>query len=325
MTSLLDSQNTLVVDVTYRCNATCRYCQWGDKSNPKGIHGSLEDVLIPAETIEALGTQRVVLSGGEPRVHPQLETILRYYRGLVKSIIVITNGYGLDKAGVRRLMDNGATGITVSLDSLDPETARITRGTPKRLLGQVISSLREISASSREFELGINSVVSHPTANLETVEEILDFGRSLEADFVKFQPIFDDGYVSSNATDLLLTENDAPELLRIGEAISRLDSPLTNPSNFWGDLATLVSGGILEPQACGLGPRQVISTAGKLSVCYWVDPSSFGDSHLPLSAETVKSVRTSFGILKLGCKVGAHCFCTQNISHEWRVARPSHD
>lgn len=285
----------------------------------------LKEVLIPEQTIRALGVQRVVLSGGEPRIHPQLETILQHYGRLVESVIVITNGYGLDEKELHRLLDNGATGVTVSLDSLDPETALITRDTPKQLLEQVISNLERISDLPREFELGINSVASHPTANLKTVERILKFGRSLGVDFVKFQPVFDDGHVSRSAPDLLLTERDVPGLLRVAEAIPSLDSPLTNPPSFWKDIARLISGEALAPESCGLGPRQAIATAGKLSICYWVDSTSFGDSFQSISSEEVEAVRAKFESVKLGCKVGSHCFCTQNLSHEWIAVESVHD
>jgi molybdenum cofactor biosynthesis enzyme MoaA len=319
MPSPVDDQNTTVIDVTYRCNATCRYCQWGDKSNPRSIHRPLAEILLPTETIRALGTQRIVLSGGEPRIHPQLESVLKYYSGMVDDVVLITNGYGLDEAELRRLLDNGATGITVSLDSLDAEVAFATRNTPPSLHAQVVSSLKLMSDRRHGFELGINSVVSHPTANVKNVRDILEFGHSLGIDFVKFQPIFDDGYVSQNAPALLLNESNGQDLLRIAEALPHIDSPETNAPSFWRELAVLVNGGSLDPKLCGLGRRHAISTSGKLNICYWLDSASFGDVSSLVLPEQAQIVRSKFEREKLACKVGNHCFCTQNLSHEWRV------
>ena len=315
----LDSQNTTVVDVTYRCNATCRYCQWGNKSNPRSSHRPLADILIPVQTLRALGTQRIVLSGGEPRIHPELEEVIRYYRNLVEDLIVITNGYGLDGTELRRLLDSGATGVTVSLDSTNPSEAFATRQTAESLHAQVISSLRLISKLPRPYEAGINAVVSHVTANTSTVRDLLEFGHDIGTDFVKFQPIFDDGYVSTNAPDLGLGQRDVQGLLGIADLVGRADHPSTNPPGFWRDLAVLARGDSLNPSSCRLGQYRSIATEGKINVCYWVDAASFGSPDVVLSPDQSRAVRTDFEVAKLRCKVGYHCFCTQDLRHEWEV------
>ena len=317
--SSLDSQNTTVVDVTYRCNATCRYCQWGNKSNPRSFHRPLANILIPVQTLRGLGTQRIVLSGGEPRIHPELEEVIRYYRNLVDDVIIITNGYGLDGSELRRLLDCGATGVTVSLDSTNPIEAFATRQTTESLHAQVMSSLRLISKLPRPYEVGINAVVSHVTANTTTIRDLLEFGYSAGTDFVKFQPVFDDGYVSMSAPDLRLGQRDVQGLLGVADLLGRANHPPTNPPSFWRDLAVLARGDSLNPSSCGLGQRHSIATHGKINVCYWVDSASFGAPDVVLSQDQSRAVRADFEAAKLRCKVGYHCFCTQSLTHEWEV------
>ncbi len=60
----------------------------------------MAEVLVPKETLAALETQRVVISGGEPLLHPEINEILGYYHDLVDDVVVITNGYGLDSEEV---------------------------------------------------------------------------------------------------------------------------------------------------------------------------------------------------------------------------------
>jgi hypothetical protein len=181
-----------------------------------------------------------------------------------------------------------------------------------------LSGLRSLS-SPRTFELGINSVVSHPTANWRTVRGLLDFAREIRADFVKFQPVFDDGYVSRNAPWLKLSASDVGNLIEISELIGKSPYyPKTNPSGFWLDAASLAQGGTLSPGSCALGPRHSISVQGKLKICYWVDSSTLGNSSVTLSGNEVDGARQKFEQDKLRCVVGFHCFCTQNLSHEWR-------
>ena len=87
-------------------------------------------MLVHPETLRNLGTRRVVLSGGEPRLNPRIGAILAHYARLVDEVVVITNGYGLGPREARDLLRAGATGIAVSLDSADPEESFRTRLTP---------------------------------------------------------------------------------------------------------------------------------------------------------------------------------------------------
>jgi pyruvate-formate lyase-activating enzyme len=317
-TLLVDRANTTVVDVTYLCNATCKYCQWGNQITPGRTHRTLEDILIPEQTLRALGTQRIVLSGGEPRLHPHFKQILSHYRQFVDQVIVITNGYGLNTTEVSRLLQSGATGITLSLDSVSSGMATATRETSRALHAKILANLEKIAKADRFFELGINSVVSHPTANWPNVRALLQWALNLKVDFVKFQPVFDDGYVSQNAPELKLSPFDGPALLEISDSVESISHPPTNPSEFWKDLAKLASGEELPSRTCGLGPRHSILTGQKLNICYWLDSASFGGTSDLLTTTSASAVRARFMDEKLKCKVGFHCFCTQNIGHKWK-------
>lgn len=314
----VDSANTTVVDVTYLCNATCKYCQWGNQLTPGRSHRTLEEILLPEGTLKSLGTQRIVLSGGEPRLNPHLKQALSHYRKLVDQVVVITNGYGLDTAEVSKLVQSGATGITISLDSVSPDVAMATRNTPYALHAMILSNLEKIAAAPRSFELGINSVVSHLTANWDNVRSLLQWGLKLRIDYVKFQPVFDDGYVGRNAPELKLNPSDVPSLREISNSVSLISHPPTNPSGFWEDLVALVSGEELSSSACGLGPWHSILAQEKLNICYWLDSASFGAPSDSLPVASVEDVRSSFEDEKLKCKVGFHCFCTQNLGHKWK-------
>ena len=313
----VDRQITTVIDVTYFCNATCRYCQWGNSANPSRGHRPLSELLLPRESLASLGTERVVLSGGEPRTNPELDRIVEYYRKLVEDVVIITNGYGLGPDEAAHLVEAGATGITVSLDSMSPSEVMLTRQTPPWLHAQVIANLQAVSLPTRRFELGINSVISHPTAKWSTASELLMFGSKISADFVKFQPIFDDGYVSLNSPDLLLKREDARSLVDISHRLDTISHPPTNPRDFWLNVAGLAASEPLDPASCGLGKRHSIATAGDLRVCYWVVESAFGKSTDPMGAEQAKAHRRDFERVKLKCRVGYQCFCTQNLTHVW--------
>ena len=313
----ISSRGTTVVDVTYLCNATCRYCRWGDDSTPGRVAQDLEKVLIPPETLEMIGTRRVVISGGEPRLHPFISEMLGYYGSLVDEVVVITNGYGLDMENAGALLDAGATGITVSLDSVDAMESFMTRRTPPALHAEILINLEEMAGPGRRFELGINSTITSVTSNWITAGDLLRFGAVLNLDFVKFQPIFDDGYVSANSPDLMLGPDDAASLLEVASKLETIHHPPTNPSGFWADVAELAGGGRLHPSGCALGPSDAISVGGQLSMCYWVGSSRYEHSdRLGYAAATSR-----FEADKRKCSVGFHCFCNQGMGHAWRANR----
>ncbi len=314
-------KSTLVVDVTYRCNASCRYCQWGGP-NPFIGQLPLSEILLPQETLNVLGAKRVVLSGGEPRLHPLLPEVLAHYGGMVDEVVVLTNGYGLDKQEVCRLIDHGASGVTVSLDSVLAKEAMLTRATPSSIHRKIVSNLQGIRCGKRDFEFGINAVVSRVTANWGSVGSILQFANGLGVDFVKFQPVFDDGYVSMNAADLMLSPSDADKLFDIGRRLSTIEHPETNPPEFWENIAGLAGGRELSSRSCGLGSWHSMLVRNNLSVCYWLGSVSFGGSGSILSWGAVAETRRSFEAAKLKCRVGFQCFCNQGLFHVWddRVA-----
>ena len=91
--SLIDTQNALVIDVTYNCNAKCHYCQWGNTKTPGRINQPDEYIYFSNDTLNHLQTNRIVFSGGEPLLRQDLEELISYYkRTSGASIITITNG-----------------------------------------------------------------------------------------------------------------------------------------------------------------------------------------------------------------------------------------
>ena len=315
MQSASQIRGTTVVDITYMCNAKCKYCRWGDVTTPGREDQDMKNILLPAETLKTLGTKRVVISGGEPRLHPKINDILRYYKKLVGNVIIITNGYGLDRRTVEDLLHAGATGITISLDSTDAMESFLTRRTPPALHAKIIQDVIEIAKPSRKYELGINCTVSSVTANWLTVRSMLEFGELAQVDCVKFQPIFDDGYVSTHSSDLLLGPDNVDSLLEIASNVNQLQRVSTNPPGFWIGVASMAAGESLSPDRCALGQSDAISVDGQISICYWVKSSCYGNAdNVPIASEKIKN---SFEAEKHKCNVDFHCFCNQGVEHTW--------
>ncbi|MEE9298925.1 MAG: GTP 3',8-cyclase MoaA [Acidimicrobiia bacterium] len=119
----------LRISVTDRCNFRCPYCM------PKQVFGpgyrflprsdllTFEEITRVAQVASALGATRIRLTGGEPLLRRELETLVAALRRLddIDEVTLTTNGSLLArKASV--LAEAGLDRVTVSLDSLDDAT-----------------------------------------------------------------------------------------------------------------------------------------------------------------------------------------------------------
>jgi radical SAM protein with 4Fe4S-binding SPASM domain len=109
-------------NLTRRCNLACAHCYIAAGS----WHGSESELptadclRIVDEILEVSPTLMLILSGGEPLLREDLETIAsRAARGGA-TVVVGTNGTRLTTARIRSLKAAGVRGVAVSVDSLDP-------------------------------------------------------------------------------------------------------------------------------------------------------------------------------------------------------------
>lgn len=103
------------VRLTYACNNQCIFCL--DKDTHNGTFISFNDVCADLKRGRDLNCRRVILSGGEPTIHPQFLDIVKVARQIgYKHIQIITNGrmfaYG---KFLKQSIENGASEITFSM------------------------------------------------------------------------------------------------------------------------------------------------------------------------------------------------------------------
>lgn len=313
--NLIDQQNSLVIDVTYNCNAKCHYCQWGDNKTQGRVSQPDNYVYIPNNTLKHLQTERVVFSGGEPLLRQDLEKIIAYYKQPnISSIVVITNGFLLTQSRLESLVNAGLTGIAFSIDSFEPTTAFETRAYNEIQLEKVKSNFILACSFKNEhrLEIGINVVVSSANIKNNQIEKLIEFVNDFPLDWIKFQPIFDDGYAGVNAPHLLLSSLHSELIRAVGKNILSKTKIETNSLNFWGSLAAILEGKKLNGNTCGLDTRQAIAQKGEIKICSWIDYPTYNITKQPIS-----ETRKQFADIKTHCKTGTFCYCLQKLSHSW--------
>ncbi|PLX32458.1 MAG: radical SAM protein [Ignavibacteria bacterium] len=79
--------------LTYRCNAYCDFCHFGDhKAYAGSRHADTDEVLKNLRDIKQLGVRFIDLTGGEPLLHPDIDVIAREAQSLGMRSSITTNG-----------------------------------------------------------------------------------------------------------------------------------------------------------------------------------------------------------------------------------------
>lgn len=109
--------------LTYRCNATCDFCDIWEQPSP---YVTLENVAANLDDLKELGVKVVDFTGGEPLLHRQLPEILRLAKDKGFITTVTTNGllYPKKAKSLIGLIDM----LHFSLDSFDREQHDTMRG-----------------------------------------------------------------------------------------------------------------------------------------------------------------------------------------------------
>lgn len=147
------------IQVVRHCNHFCGFC-----SNPTTpyVH-TLESMKPLVDDFVERGYFGVILTGGEPTLHPELPAIAAYARGRGLHVRMITNGFRLsDPDYARALADAGLELVHVSVYSVRPEVEAKLRGTPDTL-PRAFAAVE--NAHRFGIEVNINCVINRLNAD----------------------------------------------------------------------------------------------------------------------------------------------------------------
>ena len=190
----------LRISVTDRCNFRCRYCM------PEELYGeayeflkkdqvlSFEEIVRLTKIFIKLGVNKVRLTGGEPLVRKNIETLISSISSLDESVdlAMTTNGYLLNKFA-NILFSSGLKRLTISLDSLDNDIFQKMSG-KKFKVDDVLIGIS--SAKKAGFKnIKINSVIKKGI-NDEGIIDLVDYCKR-EGHILRFIEYMDVGTLNS--------------------------------------------------------------------------------------------------------------------------------
>jgi cyclic pyranopterin phosphate synthase len=181
----------LRVSVTDRCNFRCFYCLphgSPEETAPKSALLTYEEIAKAVEVFAALGVEKVRLTGGEPMLRRDIETLVAKLARIdgVRDLALTTNGFNLAEraAGLKAA---GLNRVTVSLDSL--KRAAFTEITGVDMLARVLEGIR---AAQR---VGLNPIkVNAVIVRGHNETEVADFAafareHAVDVRFIEYMPL----------------------------------------------------------------------------------------------------------------------------------------
>jgi cyclic pyranopterin phosphate synthase len=193
---LRDSYNRpirdLRVSLTDRCNFRCFYClPHGEPPiAPKEQMLSYEEIDYVCEIFVSLGIEKIRLTGGEPMLRRDIETIIRKLSRLktsgLQDLALTTNGYYLPERA-QSLKDAGLDRVTISLDSLKRDVFK--RMTGVDVLDKVLAGIAAAKKAGLD-PIKINAVIVRGH-NEDEVADFAAFAREhdVKMRYIEFMPL----------------------------------------------------------------------------------------------------------------------------------------
>jgi len=182
----------LRVSLTDRCNFRCFYClPHGEPPiAPKEQMLSYEEIDYVCEIFVSLGIEKLRLTGGEPMLRRDIETIIQKLTRLkssgLRDLALTTNGYYLPERA-HSLKEAGLDRVTISLDSLKRDVFK--RMTGVDVFDKVLAGID--AAKKAELEpIKINAVIVRGH-NEDEVADFAAFAREYDVKmrFIEFMPL----------------------------------------------------------------------------------------------------------------------------------------
>lgn len=201
----------LLMEVTYRCPLQCAYC-----SNPVDFAKYRSELDTEAwlrvlDEARAMGSLQLGISGGEPLLRKDLETLVGHASGLGFYTNILTSGLGLGEERLGRLREAGLDHVQISFQAdesgLSDDIAGKAQFETKEQMARAIKAYG--------YPMVFN-VVMH-RHNLDRVDSILQLAWDLGADYVELANTQYHGWAYYNRKALMPTRQQITEAETVTE------------------------------------------------------------------------------------------------------------
>ena len=174
----LAAPNSVVWDVTSRCNLKCRHC-YVEAESRKTEEPSTEEAKAIMDQLKKAKVFTLSFSGGEPMLRDDLYELLTY---ATQSFVVdvATNGLLIDEESAAKLKSTGIAFVQLSFDGLEEahDYLRGKKGAFTKLM-ETIDMLKKVG-----LHFGVTSVIYRKNAH--QIKEMIALAEELGAFTIRF-------------------------------------------------------------------------------------------------------------------------------------------
>jgi Fe-coproporphyrin III synthase len=316
--SRLDHLPLVTLYLTERCNSRCVSCDYWRHGRTDMSRARVERLL---PRLARLQTRVVLISGGEPLLHPEWAAIAELLVASGLRLWLLTSGLALAKHAQRAAQLFSA--ITVSLDGTNPETYAAIRG-----LDAFDKVCQGIRAAVRAGA-AVSVRVTVQRANYRELPRFVALARELGARQVSFLAVdlanpHAFGRSEDFSADLALKAEDLPVL---GEILRGLEADCAAEfrSGFIAEsprrlrrihqyFSASCGAAAYPPVRCNVFEYSaVVSAAGHLSPCFFIPGPGFasGELEAQLNSDAMRELRAEI-------RAGARPECARCVCSLWR-------
>jgi len=201
----LKAPNSIVWDVTSRCNLKCKHC-YVEAESKKTEEPSTEEAKAIIDQLKKAKVFTLSFSGGEPLLRDDLFELLEY---ATKSLVVdvASNGLLIDEDIANQLKSTGIAYMQLSFDGLEDahDYLRGRKGAFNRLM-ETIEILKRVG-----LRFGVTSVIYRK--NVHEIKEMIELAEKLGAFTIRFYRLIYTGR-GKELTSLDLTSSEYKKALQ---------------------------------------------------------------------------------------------------------------
>ena len=163
------------------CNANCGFCNFARDKLPKDRWEYVErqGAFDAIDILFRQGIRYLVLTGGEPTLHPDLTDIIRYASGKGMKVMMVSNAGLLKPRRIQEYSEAGLSSFVISIDAATAAAHEENRGLPG-----VCDKIRE--ANKEIASLGMIATASVTLSRLLDIDALPPFLADLGFECVTF-------------------------------------------------------------------------------------------------------------------------------------------
>lgn len=191
----------IIWDITNKCNLSCKHCSNIELINSKNNINNTswtKSLDYVSDFVDS-----VTLLGGEPLLHPEINTILKHLTKRDISINIITNGQ-FDSSVWEEVMNNNISSIQISIEGMKDSNDNIRGyGSWDKAIDSLICLCNIKKITNSKTDIGVSIVINKITKN--SIIDFIDSTKHLDI-FYNLNTLYIDGNAKNNEDLLSLTD-----------------------------------------------------------------------------------------------------------------------